>query len=572
MATLRIISTRIDGASDGQTYPLPDNCALSFGRSPDNDIQLLDTQVSRRHCRIVRTAQGYTLADLDSNNGTEVNDRPIKEHALKDGDLIRVGGTVFRFEEESGAPRERKSSASPKQDVGSAAVDDERRAIESSVRVSAATFLDPCAPIEGKGALFEAERVLGILCRMADALPRAADRADLLELSMDFAMEMMRADRGFIGLVEGKGSPLNVTTVRPHEAGSEGVSISRTIAQQAMDTETAILTSDALDDRRFRQEMSVKAHRIRSAAYVPLKGSESILGLLAVDTTDPVRRFSPTQLNRLCVLANHVAVAIENLSLQQTAREKERLEAQLQAARDIQRNFLPKSIGRIDGLDYAVHFEPVMAVGGDLYDWLRLPDGKVLFAIGDVSGKGIPAALAMSRTMGNLRFLSAVHRQPAQIMEILNESVSDTSSDGMFVAVILVVFDPATGVAEVCVAGHQPPILYRSAAQAAVPVDFKRGIALGVVEHWKYQTVPVSLAAGDVLLLCTDGVTEAENADGEFFQATRVQECLSELADRSADEILDGILQRVDAFIGDQPREDDTTILALKRTHAAAGS
>lgn len=553
MARIRIVLSTVHGVQVGTEYALAEDKPLTIGRTPDNDIQLLDTKVSRHHCRIENAEGGFRVVDLGSNNGTLVNERPVTDAPLVAGDVIAVGNTQFRVCEDR-KPEGKDAERIP-------AVEE---AIESSVHVGTATFVGPGAPMTDKAALVEAERVLGILCRAADTFPRIRNHAEIVERSLEFAMDLMNGDRGFMALAGAKDGALDVQAVRPHGVRPEQVSLSSTIVQRAMDTEMAILAVDAMDDRRFRNHMSVKMHRIRSVAYVPLKGSQRVLGVLGIDTANPSKKFTMTQLNRLCVLANHVAFAIENLSLLEAARRKELLESQLQIARDIQENFLPKHMGPIDGLEYAACCLPAMEVGGDFYDWLKLPDGRAMFAVGDVAGKGIPAALAMSRAMGNLRFLTAVHAGAAPAMRAMNESVCDSSAPGMFITLVCVLFDPKTRVAEICLGGHPPPALWKASTRSVQFLNSEKGMLLGLMRDWNYKAMSVPMEKGDVLFLYTDGITEAERVGEEFFGADRMKDCLRDCAALGAQGVLDSMVKAVDAFTGDRDRSDDTTGIVLK--------
>jgi serine phosphatase RsbU (regulator of sigma subunit) len=304
--------------------------------------------------------------------------------------------------------------------------------------------------------------------------------------------------------------------------------------------------------------MSVKAHCMRSAIYVPLKVRERIIGILGVDTPSPHKRFSTKHLQYLSAFGNHLAVALQNLELRGEAENRRIIEAQLQTAREIQASFLPSQPIRVQGLDYAAKMVPAMYVGGDFYDWMFLKDGRIAFAIGDVSGKGVPAALSMARIMGFLRGLTATLDNAGQIIKTLNKSLLGSEIAGVFTTMALAIFDANGKTLELSIAGHPPPVIYPATRRTCELLTGDYGPPLGVVQDLNWQSVTRKLAANDLVVFYTDGIVEA---GAKAIDIKPLQQVVEKTAGLAPHQIVQGIL---DSIASDEARHDDATLLALK--------
>ncbi|MEW6354684.1 MAG: PAS domain S-box protein [Planctomycetota bacterium] len=311
MATIRVIETAVDGIKAGAFYPIPDREPLTIGSSEESAVSLDDARVCPDHCHIEKTDGGYRVVDRGSRSGTLVNRRPVSEAVLKTGDLIIVGMTVFRFDEGTvvGAPHGRKSD---RQITLSEGKKDQR--IESSVPVEKATFLGVDSVLANDEAFLEAERAFETLCRGMAAFGQARGVGELVEKCMDIALEMMSADEGFLALTRGTPRALEVAVVRPEGERAEKITVGSGVLERVMDEGLAVL---AVEPR------AAGGGAPRSGLYVPLKSAGEVLGLLRVGRSDPAKRFILTDLNRLCVLANHAATALENVLLQKSKEESE---------------------------------------------------------------------------------------------------------------------------------------------------------------------------------------------------------------------------------------------------------
>jgi sigma-B regulation protein RsbU (phosphoserine phosphatase) len=246
---------------------------------------------------------------------------------------------------------------------------------------------------------------------------------------------------------------------------------------------------------------------------------------------------------------------------------KERLAAELRIAREIQLGILPSDVAarvRDTGLEICAILEAAREVGGDLYEVLRLVDGRVLVAVGDVSGKGIPAALFMAVTTTLLRTMAQQFCAPEEIIRRVNDVLALQNPRGMFVTLICLVVDPATGTVTCANAGHPPPVLLRPGA-APTPTLASTGTLIGILPGAEVGCESIVLQPGDALVVYTDGVTEAFDAAGNTFDEDLLQAYLAQAPRGSAAEIAQGVLGAVRRHAGEHPQSDDITIVTLCR-------
>jgi sigma-B regulation protein RsbU (phosphoserine phosphatase) len=254
-----------------------------------------------------------------------------------------------------------------------------------------------------------------------------------------------------------------------------------------------------------------------------------------------------------------------------------RLEEELEAARKLQMSMVPQSFPAANAdcpVDLHASMEPAREVGGDLYDFFSIEDGTLCFLVGDVSGKGMPAALFMARTKSLIRITTELMRldsgpaKPADIIARVNRELCQDNSDLMFVTLFFAMLTPATGALEYCNAGHNEP--YRLDGAAVAPISGAKGIILGVRPDAVYATGQLSLAPGEGVYLYTDGVTEANNAAGELFSEKRLEDVLHAEVGASSAAVVKSVTEAVRGFVGNALPSDDITMLAVRRLDAAA--
>jgi sigma-B regulation protein RsbU (phosphoserine phosphatase) len=257
-----------------------------------------------------------------------------------------------------------------------------------------------------------------------------------------------------------------------------------------------------------------------------------------------------------------------------------RLEEELDAARELQVGMVPHDFpapSATNPVDLHAMMEPAREVGGDLYDFFPTADGRLCFLVGDVSGKGMPAALFMARTKSLVRIATELMRGadggPAGASDIIgrvNCELAENNDDMMFVTMFFAMLATATGDVEFCNAGHNPP--YRLKGSELAPINDARGLVLGVRRNEVHATGRLTLAAGETLFLFSDGVTEAANPASELFSEQRLESVLRRLGGRTSAEIIDAVAAEVKSFAGAAQPSDDITMLALRRLDGSAAS
>ena len=299
----------------------------------------------------------------------------------------------------------------------------------------------------------------------------------------------------------------------------------------------------------------------RSEIAVALKLEDEVLGVLDVQSAEP-NGFSQEDEFILVALADAVALAIDNARLYASAIEQQRLSTELQVAREIQVGFLPEHLPTRPGYEFAARWEPAREIGGDFYDFIPLQDERLGLVIADVADKGIPAALYMALSRTTMRLVSAREASPATALQRVNTAILDTTYSDLFVTMFYMVLDPKAHLVRYASGGHGLALLVREGEI----IDLRsRGMALGILpkitieEHWR------QLQPHDVIILYTDGVTDAVNADMEEYGKERFYARIRALWGRSAAEMAAGIHEDVRAWKGDAPRYDDCTLVIIRR-------
>ena len=245
---------------------------------------------------------------------------------------------------------------------------------------------------------------------------------------------------------------------------------------------------------------------------------------------------------------------------------KEKIAYELRVAREIQMGILPANVATVaEGAGVEAHaiLEPAQAVGGDLYEVLRTPEGKLVMVIGDVSGKGIPAALFMAVTMTLVRAMAADSRPSEEIVRRVSDSLASQNPRSMFVTLSCAIYDPRSGQLTYSSAGHPAPVLVRAGNSHFLAMN--PGMAAGLLPGLIAPSQSVDLQSGDLVIFYTDGVTEAFNANGDLYGESRLLEALAPLSGRTAAEATAALLDSVRKHAADHPQSDDIAVLALRR-------
>jgi len=301
---------------------------------------------------------------------------------------------------------------------------------------------------------------------------------------------------------------------------------------------------------------------------LPLAANDRLLGFLSLGPKRSEAPYTPSDIRLLEAVAAQTGLALENSRLTaEMAREiaqRERIARELEIARDVQQRLFPQQAPSIKGLDYAGKCRPAATIGGDYYDFLPLAGNQLGFAIGDVSGKGIPAALLMASLRASLHGLAIAYTgRIAELMANLNQLTFEASSSDRYASFFYGVFNPDEYTFNYVNAGHNPPILFRSSS-GEVATLAEGGLMIGAFRSARYQQACVMLAPGDTMVMFTDGVTEALSSSGEEFGEERLVATLRVNPGLSAVHLVDRIMSVLDAFTGDVPQHDDMTLLVVR--------
>jgi serine phosphatase RsbU (regulator of sigma subunit)/anti-sigma regulatory factor (Ser/Thr protein kinase) len=313
------------------------------------------------------------------------------------------------------------------------------------------------------------------------------------------------------------------------------------------------------------------ARELRSAGIrivVPLVAQGELIGALYLGPRLSDQEYSSDDRKLLSTLAAQAAPAIRVAQLvRQQAVEiqsRERLEQEMRVATMIQQQFLPHDLPQLRGWQVAAHYAPARAVGGDFYDFIELPGGRIGVVVGDVTGKGVPAALLMARTQSVLRSEAPHLVAPGAVLARANEILLPEMPARMFVTCLYFVIEPATGRATFANAGHNLPVVRTEAGVIELRAT---GMPLGLLPDRTYDEREATIAAGDSILLYSDGIDEAHSPDGEMFGVPRVRELVAD--EVAGSELIDHLLDALHRFVGGEwDQEDDITLVALERTGA----
>jgi serine phosphatase RsbU (regulator of sigma subunit) len=340
--------------------------------------------------------------------------------------------------------------------------------------------------------------------------------------------------------------------------------LSATVRKKVLEEKESLLIQDVDLDAGLQNRDSIIGRGIRSLMAVPIQTDERVIGILYLDSPASAAGFAIEDLNLLTVMANIAGIRIERERLAEIEQAELLTAHDLEQAAEIQRHLLPAIAPVVRGLQLAGYSMPCRTVGGDYYDYLVYPDEQVGLAIGDVAGKGMPAALLMSSLQAKVQAIAETFPSPAALVARLNRSVAATCPDNRFVTFFYSRLNLRSGELAYCNAGHNPPLLVRS--DGTVEHLEGGGPVLGILPGIGYQERSCQLEAGDLLLLYSDGVTEAQSPGGEEFGEERLEEILRKSRGDSAEAVLAIVQEAVQSWTAGHPPADDITLLAARRT------
>jgi len=559
--------TIINGANVGRSYELRDR-EMVIGRDNMCDIVIPVRTVSRQHARVGRDSAGYYIEDLGSVNGTFINGVRLEgRRRLEHQDRVRISQNVFQFFAETAdeqtvmidppARKERggaanKAEPSPEADVDD---DDSRMPRIVSTLEAGASYV---------GATIDPQDKLRAVLEIAQNLGSSLDLEDVLPQILEVLFGIFpQAAHGYILQAPRLGAPLEPIAIKHRDADSDTISpMGGPIVARVMTEGTAFLSSPVADDDSVLDESGPN-----SVMCAPLMGpSKTPLGVIHLDTHDAKHPFTQGDLEMLVAVATVAGQSVEYARMHADILELDRQNRDLSTAQDVQLHFLPQGAPEVEGYKFYDYYRAAATVAGDYYDYIHLPGDRLAIAIGDVAGKGVPAALLMARLCSDVRYSLLTHETASEAANALNKQLTGHLKPGRFITFVLFVLDPARHTLSIVNAGHTPPLLRRAADRSvrAVASRDKAEIPLGINSDVVYPQTDLVLEPGDVVLTYTDGINEAINPSGDLYTNRRAH-ALLENASGDVTHVGRAVVADVRNFAGGLRQSDDICLICFGR-------
>jgi serine phosphatase RsbU (regulator of sigma subunit) len=546
-----------DGPRKGEKIPiLADRTVL--GRHPSCDLVIPDSSVSRHHAALIRDGERVLIEDLRSRNGTLVNGRRVVgQRPLSDRHEVSVGEyrMLFRFESRSGSGETPSSVDADYLDSHAASslivsqMEMPRNSDEGAAGASAADQLR---------ALFGINRAIGASLSLEEVLPRLLE--GLFEI-------YPQADRGFVLLVDPDSGRLLLRGKKirgPREEGPPRLSVS--VLDTVMETRRAILSNDLQSDARFDASQSIMSGWMRSVMCVPIcRADGSVLGVVQLDAAGRGRgEFRERDLEVLAGIAGAAAQAVEQALAHDERLHQAKLTRDLELAGDVQKALLPTKPPEIPGYEVFDFYEPARHVGGDYFNYVPLPDGRIAVVMADVSGKGVPAAMVMAVLSGDVKYCLAAEPDLVRAVSRINDSVCRSGWDERFATFVAAVLDPLTHRATLVNAGHLPAYVRDAEGNVTSVGPEQGGLPLGMAAEWEYSSSEIAIEPGMTLVFFTDGISEAMDVEDRLYGLERIEAQVGKPGG-SPEEVGRRILDDVERHTAGQIRSDDMCLVCVGR-------
>lgn len=523
---------------------LLDKNEITIGRTPDNDIIFTHQSVSRSHAIIVRRNSDYFIKDKHSKHGTYINKEKIqRETKLKNLDVIHLG--LVR---------------------------------ETEMKVMFDVKISETNPgIQWYRTTFKTERSdfhsrdLQMLLDISQAINSTLILEDVLNLVIDAVLEITKAQYGVLLLFnEEKELEYKVArNFKRENINHDEIKISHTIVSQVASSGEAIISGNVQQEEQFKSQQSVLNLQLKTVMCVPLKiispQGSNVIGVIYVHNRNITAAFSKKTMDLLEYMALHAAIAIENARFLKETRFKERMKKELEIAYEIQTDLLPQTFPKIEGIDIFARSVPAEEVGGDFYYFIQLGGKKMGLAIGDVIGKSIPAALYMSSTFSILETLLTVNKDlnPKTVIKEINSLICKKTKGSNFVTFLYGIIDLQEMTFTYSNAGHIYPILMREQGIKEIVCN---GAALGMFKEDQFETTTVSLKTNDYIILYSDGLVEAIDAERNMFGFKRLFETLLKYEKDNTQKLGNNVFNDIENYFKDVSQFDDMTLVCLNIT------
>jgi phosphoserine phosphatase RsbU/P len=518
-----------------------------IGRQAGNELTLRDSRISRQQAQILAVDGGMVLEDMGSRHGTFVNGQKTLRHELKPKDQVDFG----------------MADSYKLLFLGEGAT------IEELVeRVEA-----PAPAHSGSRELYH----LGVLLEVARTLGTGLSLEDVLTAVVDAAIQVTGTERGVL-LLANEAHELQMIVARDSQHGTlrpDQVQVSQSVVKRVAQTRRELIVSDTGEDGGMSQQESVARLELHTVIAIPVDKlpvietldatistrQGELLGVLYLDSHVASSAFSDLDREVLRTLAREAATVVENARLFASSRAMQRLDHEIEIASQIQKNLLPKSLPNLPDVAVAGSTLSCHSVGGDCFDVIELGGGRHGFFVGDVSGKGISAALLATLLQGVFFTTAAMDISLPGVFSRVNQYLCERSGEDRYATVFYGILDKM-GRFEYVNAGHVPPLLKRKAGglEGLGSANFP----VGMFAEAEYQTARVQLEAGDFLVIYTDGVSEASNTQSELFEEARLRVIIEDFSGETVQQLGDVIREGMRIFTEGAAQSDDITILVIQ--------
>lgn len=533
------------------SFPLSDG-SYTIGREETADFVIPDRTVSRAHARLEVQDGGkkFSLRDLGSRNGTVIDGRRISDAVpVAPGNKILFGQVQFRI------------SLSESDALGAPTSSTRRLAEREPEKSVFLSINEALKPLPSK--VTDLPNVLPTLFEMAKILVLPEPKEVMLGQALRLVAKAIPADRlAVLHTSKSEEDVVAIACILPSGRDPGDFTLSKTIVDEILTKQTSILINPH-EDPKFAGQESIILLEIHSAMAVPLFDSGKVLGILYIDSKNPLHRYNDDYLRLLATFGNLIASRLVNYELMREREQKQVFEAELKRASSIQNNLLTKHVPELDGYSLHAYQEQCRMVGGDLYDIAALADGRVLMAVADVSGKGMGGALLMSNILASFRSLyNDSEFNLRTVVKQVSLQLFRYSAPEDFATLFICALNRDTHELEYVNAGHNPPLLLRGDGRHEYLEP--GGIMIGAFDFADWESSRITLHPRDRLVVFTDGVVEADNR-GSHYGDERLLKIVRENSRSNPRDLCEVIIRDVLAFVDDQPRSDDITLLVLER-------
>ncbi len=545
----------LNGDQLGKWYPL--DAATLVGRASLNHVVLDDPRISRQHAKIAPEEGGYVLYDLNSANGTFVDDQPVKRQRLEHGATVRFGPYAFSFKE----TRERAATvpATPNGLFGGHLEVRTLSGMLPPVKILESLDVSSGEEVTNLLVLEDAYRKLSKLHEFLRSVSTTLDTSELVDRIVANLLGTFAAREVEVFFYEERTGTLRPIRCQPME-GPPAVMrpLSPEIFEEVVRRGRAVLHRPVTEGNGTGGGTTMHA---------PLRAGDRILGVLGVRQPISDAHFEQRDLDLFAGLAAVASLSLHNARMHADLLRRQRLEQDLELARQIQISFLPRSLPQVPSVQIHADYEPVFSIGGDFYDVMWLDEKRLGMFIGDVAGKGVAAALLMARVSSDLRVAVRGAAGPAQVLARVNATMLEREQPEVFVTGVFLTLELDTGRVVLANAGHCPPLVRRVSGRLD-GID-AAATAMGFFHDTQFVEAELRLEPGDALVLYTDGILEARSSRGEEFGAAKLATSLSAPAEDAA-AMAAKVLDDLRGHMLDAQQVDDMTLIVCRYREASA--